>query len=179
MSLLLLTGCRPSEIRRLCWREVNSDRLALCDAKTGPRHVLLGEAARNLLDGPAESASKEWVFPGKNGSGPLTKNALYWLWTKARDRDRGRRAAAQPETRDGLLRRHERRPGAGRLAAARAQQSGDGPVLRPSCGQEHRGCRRGGPIIEDRLPTLITSTHESNTRVASLRQVIMYLPWNR
>ena len=29
------------------WREVRPDRLTLVDAKTGPRHVLLGEAARS------------------------------------------------------------------------------------------------------------------------------------
>ena len=63
VRLLLLTGCRPGEIRRLHWCEVKSDRLALIDAKTGPRHVLLGEAARELLDGLAETVSAEWVFP--------------------------------------------------------------------------------------------------------------------
>ncbi len=85
MRLLLLTGCRPGEIRRLRWCEVKPDRLALIDAKTGPRHVLLGEAARELLHGLAESASGEWVFPGENGDGPLDKNDLYQFWLKARD----------------------------------------------------------------------------------------------
>ena len=53
--------------------------------RTGPRHVLLGEAARKLLDSLADTASGEWVFPGENGDESLTKNALYWFWTKARD----------------------------------------------------------------------------------------------
>ncbi len=66
-------------------REVKPDRLALIDAKTGPRHVLLGEAARDLLDSLADSASGEWVFPGESGDGPMTEGALYWFWTKARD----------------------------------------------------------------------------------------------
>ena len=44
VRLILLTGCRPGEIRRLRWREGEPDRLALIDAKTGPRYVLLGEA---------------------------------------------------------------------------------------------------------------------------------------
>ena len=64
VRLLLLTGCRPGEIRCLHWCQVKPDRLALIDAKTGPRHVLLGEAARELLDGLAGTASGEWVFPG-------------------------------------------------------------------------------------------------------------------
>ena len=33
VRLILLTGCRPGEIRRLRWREVRPDRLALIDAK--------------------------------------------------------------------------------------------------------------------------------------------------
>ena len=85
VRLLLLTGCRPGEIRCLRWCEVKPDRLTLIDAKTGPRHVLLGEAARGLLDGLAEMASGEWVFPGKGGDEPLTKDDLYSFWLKARD----------------------------------------------------------------------------------------------
>ena len=85
VRLLLLTGCRPGEIRCLRWSEVKPDRLALIDAKTGPRHVLLGEAARELLASLAETASGEWVFPGKDGDEPLTKDDLYSFWLKARD----------------------------------------------------------------------------------------------
>ena len=85
VRLILLTGCRPGEIRRLRWCEVKPDRLALIDAKTGPRHVLLGEAARELLIGLADSASGEWVFPGKRGDEPLSENELHYFWTKTRD----------------------------------------------------------------------------------------------
>jgi len=59
--------------------------LALIDAKTGPRHVLLGEPARELLANLAETASGDWVFPGKSGDEPLTKGDLYSFWIKARD----------------------------------------------------------------------------------------------
>ncbi|MDE0407845.1 MAG: site-specific integrase, partial [Alphaproteobacteria bacterium] len=85
VRLLLLTGCRPGEIRRLRWSEVKPDRLTLIDAKTGPRHVLLGEAARELLAGLAGSASGEWVFPGDDGDEPLDKNTLYKFWITVRD----------------------------------------------------------------------------------------------
>ena len=85
VRLLLLTGCRPGEIRCLRWCEVKPDRLALIDAKTGPRHVLLGEAARGLLNGLAETASGEWVFPGDKGNGPLSTDDLWRFWIKARD----------------------------------------------------------------------------------------------
>ena len=85
VRLLLLTGCRPGEIRRLRWCEVKPDRLALIDAKTGPRHVLLGVAARELLNGLAETASGKWVFTGKGKDEPLNKNDLWTFWTKMRD----------------------------------------------------------------------------------------------
>ena len=85
VRLLLLTGCRPGEIRCLRWCEVTPDRLALEDSKTGPRHVLLGAAARALLDGHAGTVSGEWVFPRENGDGPLDKNDLYQFWLAARD----------------------------------------------------------------------------------------------
>ena len=84
-SRLLLTRCRPGEIRCLRWCEVKPDRLTLIDAKTGPKYALLGEAARELLNGLAETASGEWVFPGKSGDEPLTKGDLYSFWIKARD----------------------------------------------------------------------------------------------
>ena len=66
--LLLLTGCRPGEIRRLRWCEVKPDRLTLIDAKTGPRHVLLGEAARILLVGLADSAPGNGCSPARTGT---------------------------------------------------------------------------------------------------------------
>ena len=73
------------EIRCLRWCEVKPDRLALIDGKTGPRHVLLGEAARELLASLAETATGEWVFPGKGEGGPLHKGDLWTFWTRARD----------------------------------------------------------------------------------------------
>ena len=36
VRLILLTGCRPGEIRRSRWCEVKPALLALTDAKTGP-----------------------------------------------------------------------------------------------------------------------------------------------
>ena len=73
-SAIMDTACVAA--RRLRWCEVKPDRLALIDAKTGPRHVLLGEAVPDLLNGLADSASGEWVFPGDKGNGPLNENEL-------------------------------------------------------------------------------------------------------
>ena len=61
VRLLLLTGCRKSEILTLEWRFYREGRLYLRDSKTGPRTVWLCEAARAVLDRlPRSSAS---VFP--------------------------------------------------------------------------------------------------------------------
>lgn len=48
--LLLLTGCRMSEIMNAEWRDVNGNRLKLRDSKTGPRTVWLGPEARRVID---------------------------------------------------------------------------------------------------------------------------------
>ena len=53
IRLLLLTGCRRSEILRLRWSEVDRDRLVLADGKTGPRIVPLNTQARRILETPA------------------------------------------------------------------------------------------------------------------------------
>jgi integrase len=65
IRLILLTGCRSGEVYRLRWREVRRDRLNLADSKTGPRTVLLGEAARNLLQQRRRERRREspFVFP--------------------------------------------------------------------------------------------------------------------
>ncbi|MCY4221953.1 MAG: site-specific integrase [Thiotrichales bacterium] len=89
VRLILLTGCRPGEIRRLRWEEVKSDRLLLGDSKTGPRTVLLGEAARELLSDLASKTDREWnggewVFPSTPAGEPLKECVLYHFWTRVR-----------------------------------------------------------------------------------------------
>ena len=61
VRLLLLTGCRKSEILTLHWRSYREGRLYLPDSKTGPRTVWLCEAARGVLDGLPRSSG--CVFP--------------------------------------------------------------------------------------------------------------------
>ena len=50
IRLLLLTGCRRSEVHNLRWRNVGTDALKLVDSKVGPRTVPLGAAARAHID---------------------------------------------------------------------------------------------------------------------------------
>ena len=49
VRLLLLTGCRKSEILTLEWRFYREGKLYLPDSKTGPRTVWLCAAARDVL----------------------------------------------------------------------------------------------------------------------------------
>ena len=50
VRLLLLTGCRKSEVLTLRWSDYREGRLFLRDGKTGPRTVWLSRAARKILD---------------------------------------------------------------------------------------------------------------------------------
>ena len=61
LRLLLLTGCRKSEILTLQWRSYREGRLHLPDSKVGPRTVWLCEAARDVLDRLPRSSGS--VFP--------------------------------------------------------------------------------------------------------------------
>ena len=62
IRLLLLTGCRKSEILSLRWSEVEGNTLALADSKTGPRKVPLNAQARRIIELQPLGAST-FVFP--------------------------------------------------------------------------------------------------------------------
>ena len=80
LRLLLLTGCRKSEIITLEWRFYRDGRLYLADSKTGPRTVWLCGAAREVLD--ALPRSSRFVFPGGRLSAPA--NWLDACWKRIR-----------------------------------------------------------------------------------------------
>ncbi|MDE0241385.1 MAG: site-specific integrase [bacterium] len=82
IRLLLLTGCRKSEILTLRWSEYREGRLHLSDGKTGPRTVWLSSAARRVLDGLPRSGS--WAFPSTRGNRHLSADILYLFWWKVR-----------------------------------------------------------------------------------------------
>lgn len=50
IRIITLTGCRKSEIAKLCWSEVRNCKLLLHDSKTGPRTIWIGKAVRQQLD---------------------------------------------------------------------------------------------------------------------------------
>ena len=62
IRLLLLTGCRKSEILTLRWSDYREGNLFLPDSKTGPRRVPLNSQARHILDRQPRGESV-FVFP--------------------------------------------------------------------------------------------------------------------
>ena len=78
IRLLLLTGCRKSEILTLRWQDVDGDALNLVDAKTGPRRVFLNSQARAVLERQPRSESV-YVFPApRSPKRPLSHHLPLW-----------------------------------------------------------------------------------------------------
>ena len=83
IRLLLLTGCRKSEIVTLRWQDVDGDTVNLVDAKTGPRRVFLNAPARAILERQPRSGSA-YVFPSpRDPRRPLYRGDLK-LWYSVR-----------------------------------------------------------------------------------------------
>ena len=82
VRLLLLTGCRKSEVRTLRWSDYREGRLFLRDSKTGPRTVWLSRAARNILDNMDRTSA--WVFPARKGNRPPSPAWLRLFWYRVR-----------------------------------------------------------------------------------------------
>ena len=80
VRLLLLTGCRKSEILTLQWHFYREGRLYLPDSKTGPRTVWLCAAARNVLN--RLPRSERWVFPVGGRRAPWVWLDRFWLEVK-------------------------------------------------------------------------------------------------
>ena len=76
--LLLLTGCRMSEIRDLRWDYVTNDCIELPDAKTGGRVVPLGPEARAVLSAIPRDEDNPWVIAGRLPGSHLTDLQRPW-----------------------------------------------------------------------------------------------------
>ena len=78
IRLLLLTGCRKSEILTLRWQDVDGDMLNLADAKSGPRRVFLNAPARTILKRQPRTGSA-YVFPSPSNPGrPFSPDLKLW-----------------------------------------------------------------------------------------------------
>ena len=82
IRLLLLTGCRKSEILTLRWSDYRDGHLFLRDSKTGPRTVWLSEPARAVLDGLERKG--RWVFPASQSDRPRSMTWLEHFWRRVR-----------------------------------------------------------------------------------------------
>jgi integrase len=71
VRLLMLTGCRKSEILSLRWEWVDIERgcLRLPDSKTGAKNVPLAIAAMELLNGVSREPDAVFVLPAATGQG--------------------------------------------------------------------------------------------------------------
>ncbi len=82
VRLLLLTGCRKSEVLGLRWSDYREGKLYLRDSKTGPRTVWLSSAARRILDGLPRRG--RWMFPSPRGGRHLSAGGLHRFWLNVR-----------------------------------------------------------------------------------------------
>ena len=78
ITLLLLTGCRHSEVLNLKWEDVRANRAKLSDSKTGPRTVWLGDEARALIDTLPRYRHNPWLFWNCRAQSQLKNVAHYW-----------------------------------------------------------------------------------------------------
>ena len=80
IRLLLLTGCRKSEILTLRWDDVDrvNGELRLREAKSGPRMVPLTPPLMKVLDGIPRSDGTPWVIPGRKPGTHLSDLKHYW-----------------------------------------------------------------------------------------------------
>ncbi len=82
IRLLLLTGCRKSEVLTLQWSDYRDGHLFLRDSKSGPRTVWLSDPARTVLDGLAPKG--RWIFPASRADRPGSAFWLDYFWHRVR-----------------------------------------------------------------------------------------------
>ena len=73
VRLLMLTGCRRTEILSLRWDDVDCTAgvIRLRDSKTGPRVVSLTRAVKSVLDGIEKTPGSKNVIGGASGTETL------------------------------------------------------------------------------------------------------------
>ena len=76
VRLLLFTGARSSEIAGLRWAWIRDTRAVLPDSKTGPKTIQLPAPARAVLASLPRDG--EFVFPNRQGDGPMTDLGARW-----------------------------------------------------------------------------------------------------
>ena len=86
IRLLLLTGCRKSEILTLQWDHVDLENgeLKLPDTKTGARTIVLPQAAVQVLESIPRVPANPWVIAGRKPNTHLKGLDVGWRTLRAR-----------------------------------------------------------------------------------------------
>ena len=86
VRLLMLTGCRLSEIQKLRWEHVDlqAGELRLPDTKTGAKVVYLGDPAIAVLERIDRRDGNPWVIAGRKPGSHLTDLQHPWRRIRAR-----------------------------------------------------------------------------------------------
>ena len=86
IRLLMLTGCRLSEVQKLRWEHIDLDagELRLPDTKTGAKTVHLGDPAVAVLRGIHRKDNNPWVIAGRKPDSHLTDLQHPWRRIRAR-----------------------------------------------------------------------------------------------
>ena len=86
IRLLMLTGCRLSEIQKLRWEHVDLDsgELRLPDTKTGVKVVRVGDPTIAVLRGIDRQDDSPWVIAGRKPGTHLTDRQHPWRRIRAR-----------------------------------------------------------------------------------------------
>ena len=82
VRLLMLTGCRKSEVVTLRWSDYRAGHLFLRDSKIGPRTVWLSRAARKVLARIHRTGT--WVFRQRRANQPRSPDWLDNFWWRIR-----------------------------------------------------------------------------------------------
>ena len=78
VRLLLLTGCRVSEILQLDWDDFRGERLRLRDAKAGPRTVWLGDDARSAIATLPRRKGVPTIFWNRERAAHMAAPVRFW-----------------------------------------------------------------------------------------------------
>ncbi|NJL26893.1 MAG: site-specific integrase [Thermoanaerobaculia bacterium] len=80
VRLLILTGCRSSEILKLRWEDIDFERrcLHLPEGKTGKRTVLLNAGALQILEGLERIEGNPYVIPGNRPGSHFATLQRFW-----------------------------------------------------------------------------------------------------
>jgi len=86
IRLLIMTGCRKSEILTLRWHDVDFERscLRLPESKTGAKIVPIGAAVLKLLEGLPRLDDNDYVLPGSKEGGHFV--GLPKIWRRVREK---------------------------------------------------------------------------------------------